>query len=68
MNKVVALVLGVTAWAAVAALAVIMVEFVADDNQILAFFPILAGVVVAWAIGEAVTDRVFEPGEEGVSS
>jgi hypothetical protein len=61
MEKALALALGVAAWAGVAALAVLMVEFVADDNQVLAFFPILGAVVLAWAIGEVVTARVFAP-------
>ena len=64
MEKVLALALGVAAWAGVAALAVLMVEFVADDNQILAFFPILGAVVLAWVIGELVTARVFAPVEK----
>ena len=52
------------AWVGVAVLAVFMVEFVADDNQVLAFFPILGAVVLAWAVGEAVTARVFAPVEK----
>jgi hypothetical protein len=36
-----------------------------DENQILAFLPIAAAVVVAWVIGEYVTENVFEKeGEE----
>lgn len=65
MNKAVALMAGVLAWAGVAALSVFVVELWQDDNQVLAFLPILAAVVVAWAIGEAVTERVFGEGKEG---
>jgi hypothetical protein len=63
MEKALALMLGVAAWLGVAAVAVLVVNFWQDDNQILAFFPILAAVIAAWAIGEAVTARVF--GHEG---
>ncbi len=59
MTKVTALALGVAAWAAVAALAVLTAFNMGDKNQILMFLPILAAVVVAWGIGEAVTERVF---------
>jgi hypothetical protein len=34
-----------------------------DKNQILMFLPILGAVVVAWAIGEVVTERVFNRDE-----
>ena len=50
---------GVLAWAGVAAVAVLVVHYWGDDNQVLAFIPILAAVVAAWAIGELVTQRVF---------
>jgi hypothetical protein len=50
----------------VGALSVLMVELFQDDNQVLAFIPILVAVVAAWAIGEVVTARVFEPVEEEV--
>ncbi|MEX0750587.1 MAG: hypothetical protein WD359_07225 [Dehalococcoidia bacterium] len=62
MEGALALVAGILAWAGVAAVAVLMVHFFQDDNQILAFIPILIAVVIAWAIGEVVTRRVF--GEE----
>ena len=60
MNKSVALLAGVLAWAGVAAVAIFVVHFFGDDNQVLAFLPILAAVVAAWAIGEIVTSRVFD--------
>jgi hypothetical protein len=59
VNKIVALTLGVLAWIGVAAVALLSVELWQDDNQTLAFFPILAAVVAAWAVGEVVTARVF---------
>ena len=59
MSKVLALLAGVAAWCGVAALSVLMVEFYADDSQVLAYLPILAAVIAAWAVGEWVTDRVF---------
>ncbi len=63
MTKVVALALGVLAWAGVATLAVLITFNIGDKNQVLMFLPILAAVVLAWAVGEAVTERVFD--EEG---
>jgi hypothetical protein len=63
VDRAAALLLGVLAWAGVAAVAVLMVHFFQNDNQILAFIPILLAVIVAWAIGEVVTRRVF--GGEG---
>ena len=66
MNKALALVAGVTAWAAVAVAAVLIVFNMGEKNQVLMFFPILAVVVAAWAIGELVTERVFTGHEKGV--
>lgn len=60
MTKLTALALGVAAWAGVAALAVLITFNMGDKNQILMFLPILAAVIVAWGIGEAVTERVFD--------
>jgi hypothetical protein len=57
---------GVTAWAAVAVVAVLIVFNMGEKNQVLMFFPILAVVVAAWAIGELVTERVFTGHEKGV--
>lgn len=65
MTKLTAIVLGIAAWAGVAALAVVIAFNMGDKNQVLMFLPILAGVLVAWGIGEAVTERVFTPEEEG---
>lgn len=65
MERIIALLVGVFAWAAVAGISVSVVYAWSDENQILAFVPIAASVVVAWAIGEIVTDRVFEAHEEG---
>ena len=66
MNKVLALVTGVTAWAVVAAAAVLIVFNMGVKNQVLMFLPILAVVVAAWVIGELVTERVFMGREKGV--
>jgi peptidoglycan/LPS O-acetylase OafA/YrhL len=64
VERFIALLVGVLAWAAVAGIAVSVVNAWSDENQILAFLPIAAAVLVAWAIGEVVTDRVFETHEE----
>jgi len=66
MNKVLALVAGVTAWAAVGATAVLIVFNMGVKNQVLMFLPILAVVVAAWFIGELVTERVFTGHEKGM--
>jgi hypothetical protein len=65
MNKVLALVAGVTAWAAVAAVAVLIVFNMGAKNQVLMFLPILAVVAAAWVIGELVTGAVFTEHEKG---
>ena len=59
MNRAMALMAGLAAWAAVAAVAALLVFNIGEKNQILMFLPILAAVVVAWAIGEVATERVF---------
>lgn len=66
MTKLTALVLGVAAWGAVAALAVVIAFNIGDRNQVLMFLPILAGVIAAWGIGEIVTERVFHEHKEGM--
>lgn len=66
MTKLTALVLGVAAWAAVAALAVVISFNMGEKNQVLMFLPILVAVIAAWGIGEAVTERVFNGHEEGM--
>jgi hypothetical protein len=66
MNKALALVGGVAAWAAVAVVAVLIVFNMGAKNQVLMFLPILAVVVAAWAIGELVTERVFTGHEKGM--
>ncbi len=63
MTKLTAIILGMTAWAGVAALAVLIAFNMGDKNQVLMFLPILAAVVVAWGIGEMVTERVFHEEE-----
>ena len=63
MNRVLLLLLGVAAWAGVAVTAVLITFNIGEKNQILMFLPILAAVVVAWAIGEVVTERVFNRDE-----
>ena len=65
MNKALALVAGVTAWAAVAVAAVLIVFNMGEKNQVLMFLPILAVVVAAWVIGELVTGAVFTEHEKG---
>lgn len=66
MSKAIVLTGGVTAWAAVALVASLIVFNMGEKNQVLMFLPILAAVVVAWAIGELVTERVFgRQGREG---
>jgi hypothetical protein len=64
MNKVLALVWGVAAWAAVAVVAVLIVFNMGGKNQVFMFLPILAAVAVAWVIGELVTERVFTEHEK----
>jgi hypothetical protein len=66
MSKIALLLMGVAAWAAVAVAAVLITFNIDDKNEILMFLPILAVVVAAWAIGEMVTERVFNRDEEGV--
>lgn len=67
MERIIALLVGIAAWAGVAGVAVLVVNAWSDDNQVAAFFPIAAAVFVAWLIGEWVTERVFlaAPEEEG---
>ncbi len=64
MNRLVALALGAAAWAGVAAVALLVVFNIGHKNQVLMFLPILGAVVVAWGIGEIVTQRAFGGGEE----
>jgi len=54
------LLLGVGAWVAVGALSIGMAIW---DEPVWGFFPILAAVVAAWAIGEYVTDNVWNKEE-----
>ena len=63
MNRVFLLLMGIAAWAGVALTAVLITFNIGEKNQILMFLPILAAVVVAWAIGEVVTERVFNRDE-----
>ena len=63
MNRVLLLLLGIAAWAGVALTAVLITFNIGEKNQILMFLPILAAVVAAWAIGEVVTERVFNRDE-----
>ena len=63
MNRILLLLVGIAAWAGVALTAVLITFNIGDKNQILMFLPILAAVVVAWAIGEVVTERVFNRDE-----
>jgi high-affinity Fe2+/Pb2+ permease len=63
MNRVLLLLLGIAAWAGVALTAVLITFNIGEKNQILMFLPILAAVVVAWGVGEVVTERVFNRDE-----
>ena len=54
------LLLGVLAWAGVAALALGMAEW---DEPVWGFFPIAFAVVVAWMIGEFITEKVWKAGD-----
>ena len=63
MNRVLLLLMGVAAWAGVAVTAVLITFNIGEKNQILMFLPILAAVVVAWGVGEVVTERVFNRDE-----
>lgn len=65
MSKLVALAIGIAAWAGVATVASLIVFNIGDKNQVLMFLPILAAVVAAWGIGELVTERVLVEHEEG---
>ena len=49
MERLIALLVGILAWAAVAGIAVSVVNAWQDENQILAFLPIAGAVIVAWA-------------------
>lgn len=49
--------LGVLAWGGVVALSIGMAIW---DEPVWGFFPIAAAVVVAWAIGEYITDAVWK--------
>ncbi len=66
MERIVALALGVAAWAGVGVVAILSVNAWSDDNQVLAFLPIAGAVAIAWLIGEWVTERVFLAKEEEV--
>lgn len=52
--------LGVLAWAGVIALSIGMAIW---DEPVWGFFPIAAAVLVAWAIGEFVTNVVWKAGK-----
>ena len=66
MERLVLLLLGILAWLGVAIVAVLVVNAWQDENQVVIFLPIAVAVVVAWAIGEYVTENVFEKDEKGV--
>ena len=63
MNRVMLLLMGVAAWAGVGLTAVLITFNIGEKNQILLFLPILAAVVIAWGVGEVVTERVFNRDE-----
>jgi hypothetical protein len=60
LQRIAALAAGIVAWAAVASVAILVVFNIGSKNQVLMFLPILAAVAVAWAIGELVTNHVFD--------
>jgi hypothetical protein len=47
--------LGVLAWFGVAVLAVLMAEW---EEPVLGYFPIIAAVLIAWAVGGVVSQRL----------
>jgi hypothetical protein len=49
--------LGLLAWVAVAAIAILMAEI---DEPVLGYFPIVAAVLIAWGAGEVVSRRMAE--------
>jgi len=51
------LLLGVLAWVGVVGFSILMATW---GEPVLAFFPIAAAVVAAWAIGEYITDVVWK--------
>ncbi len=59
MDKALAVLVGAAAWAGVAALALLIVFNIGTKNQVLMVLPIVAAVVIAWGIGEFVTERVL---------
>ena len=59
-----AVLLGALAWAGVIALSVLIAFNIGDKNEVLMFLPIIAAVILAWAVGDAVTQRVFMRDEE----
>ena len=63
MNRALLLLLGIAAWAGVGLTAVLITFNIGEKNQILLFLPILAAVVIAWGVGEVVTERVFNRDE-----
>lgn len=63
MVRLVLLLVGVLAWIGVAGTAVLVVNAWQEDNQVLAFIPIAGAVIIAWVIGEYVTENVFEKDE-----
>lgn len=66
MERALALAAGIAAWGGVAALAILIAFNMKEDSQqVLWFLPILGAVVIAWAIGEWVTQRVFMDNERG---
>jgi hypothetical protein len=66
MKRIPLLLMGIGAWAAVALAAVLITFNIGGKNQILMFLPILAAVIAAWAIGELVTERVFNRDQEEI--
>lgn len=53
--------LGILAWLGVIGLSIGMAIW---DEPVWGFFPIAAAVLVAWAIGEYITDKVWKAGHQ----
>src|SRR3990172_780432 len=63
-ERLVALAAGLAAWLGVAIVSVLVVNAWSDENQVLAFIPIAASVVVARAVGGWGTDPLVPPPQQ----
>jgi hypothetical protein len=53
--------LGVLTWMGVASLSVLMAEW---GQPVWGYFPIVAAVLTAWAVGQYVSKRLARPGHD----